>query len=263
MTSASPPLPAPDGSRAPARLSRLEFGLLLAVALLVAAAMALPPLTQASAYHHFADARPLLGLPNALDVMSNVGFLALGVHGLWMVLSGRLVTCSASLKAGVIVTFIGFIATACGSSYYHLAPDDARLVVDRMGMVVAFAGVLGIAAAQRVSNRAGAALLVAMLVLGPCSVLAWAALGTLTPYAVFQFGGIALLLASLAAPARGPGPRWSWLVTAYAVAKLLESGDALVFELTGHVVSGHTLKHLAAALPVLAVTTALSVRRRQ
>lgn len=245
---------------ATAGLSTLELRLLLATVGLGLCALMLPPLAQDPAYHRFADARTLLGVPNALDVMSNLGFLVAGLYGLHEVWSERLHLFSAALKAGVVVTFLGFVATAIGSAAYHLAPADAGLVADRLGMVVAFAGVLGMAAAQRVSSRAGLALLGTALVLGPCAVIAWSMLGTLTPYAVMQFGGIALLLGLLTAPAIGPGPNWRWLVAAYLAAKVFEGADAFVWDLTGHVVSGHTLKHLVAALPVLAVTMALEFK---
>ncbi len=247
----------PSFVAARADLPTLELRLLLAVAALCLSAVLLPALTQNPAYHHFADARTLLGVPNALDVLSNLGFLVAGLYGLHQVASGRLCLFSAAMKAGVVVTFFGFVATAIGSTAYHLAPADAGLVADRLGMVVAFAGVLGMAAAQRVSARAGFALLGTALLLGPCAVIAWSILGTLTPYAVMQFGGIALLLGLLSAPALGPGPRWRWLVAAYLAAKVFEGADAFVWNLTSHVVSGHTLKHLVAALPVLAVTMAL------
>jgi hypothetical protein len=50
------------------------------------------------------------------------------------------------------------------------------------------------------------------------------------------------------------------VILAYAAAKLLEMNDHAIFDLTGQLVSGHTLKHLVAtlaALPVLASVRAL------
>jgi hypothetical protein len=47
------------------------------------------------------------------------------------------------------------------------------------------------------------------------------------------------------------------VIVFYVLAKLFELGDATVFELTGHLVSGHTLKHLAAALAAWPVIRAL------
>lgn len=241
-------------------LTRQERLLALGVSALCAAALVLPSVAQPQDYHHFADARTLWGVPRALDALSNIGFLGLELYGLLLLLSGHLEFFSAALKAAAAVFFTGFITTAVGSTYYHLAPDDPGLVVDRLGMVVAFAGVLGMAAAHRVSERAGYVLTALALVLGPTSVLWWAHSGSLTAYACLQFGGIALACAMMLSEPRGPGPNWTLLLAAYALAKVCESADALIFALTAEVVSGHTLKHLLAALPVLGVTSAL--RRR-
>jgi len=58
------------------------------------------------------------------------------------------------MRTSGLVFFVGFVLTAIGSAWYHLDPDDRGLAWDRMGMVVAFAGVLGLVAAHRVSVRA-------------------------------------------------------------------------------------------------------------
>ncbi len=62
------------------------------------------------------------------------------------------------------------VVTAAVSAAYHLQPGDAGLVWDRGGMVLAFAGLLGLAAMVH-SARAGMALATAVLVLGlfPCT----------------------------------------------------------------------------------------------
>jgi len=46
------------------------------------------------------------------------------------------------------------------------------------------------------------------------------------------------------------GNRYWWLILAYIIAKLLEHFDEAIFEVLS-VVSGHTLKHLLAALGML------------
>ncbi len=238
-------------------LSRSEFRLLLGVLLMVAIAALAPSMAQPQAYHHFADARTMWGVHRAMDSLSNIGFLALGVYGLVLSLQGRLEFFCASMKGSVTTFFVGMVATAVGSTYYHLAPDDAGLVVDRLGMVIVFAGVLGMAGAHRISDRAGWAMLVLGLVAGPGSLAWWLHSGSITPYGVVQFGGIALACAAMAAPARGVGPHWAGLLLTYTLAKLFEQYDIAIFDLTHHMVSGHTLKHFAAALPVLAVTRGL------
>jgi hypothetical protein len=56
-------------------------------ALAAAAAWLLPPIAQDPAYHRLADSRPWLGIPNALNVVSNAAFLLVGALGLAFVMS--------------------------------------------------------------------------------------------------------------------------------------------------------------------------------
>ena len=72
--------------------------------------------------------------------------------------------------------------------------------------------------------------------------------GNVLPWAVLQFGGMALVLwlALLRPREDALDIRWSWVILAYAVAKLLEANDSSVYQCTGQLVSGHTLKHVVA-----------------
>jgi len=230
------------------------IGALLALLLVACLAPALP----AAAWHtaHFADTRAWLGLSNAGDVLSNLPFLAMGVWGLV-----RLHDCrDAPVGAGWF--FAGLILTCLGSGFYHLYPDESRLVADRLGMAVAFAGFLGIAVGERVSVRAGQAVVVLMTAAG--LLAAWMAQENLTPWTVVQFGGMALAVGlALTQPRSGAlGIRLGGVIFFYALAKFFELSDAILFEATGHIVSGHTLKHLAAALAAWPVIQALAPRRQ-
>jgi hypothetical protein len=48
----------------------------------LAALPLLPPIPQDQDYHHFADTRVLLGIPNVWNVISNLPFIAAGAVGL-------------------------------------------------------------------------------------------------------------------------------------------------------------------------------------
>jgi hypothetical protein len=249
-------------SRLPfAALQLREKYLIAAVFALGLAALFAPTLPAAAwPIPHYVDSRIWLGLPNAGDVLSNLAFLVLGVWGL-----ARLHTRNDA-PVGAHCFFVGLILTCIGSSFYHLDPDlPQRLVADRLGMAVAFAGFLGIAAGERVSVRAGRATVMLVTVAG--LLAAWVARENLTPWVVVQFGGMALAVGLASArPLPGvPGVPLGGVLFFYAAAKLLELGDATIFEATGHMVSGHTLKHLSAALAALPVIRALgsTARARQ
>ncbi|MCL2714132.1 MAG: hypothetical protein FWD68_05980, partial [Alphaproteobacteria bacterium] len=154
--------------------------------------------------------------------------------------------------------FAGMIATCAGSSVYHLSPEgQPGLALDRAGMAVAFAGFLGMAASTRISPRAGRSLTLAM---APAALLAAViATSNLTPWTMVQFGGI-LLAAALALTPPLPGARipLAAVLAFYLLAKLFELSDAQIFAATGHIVSGHTIKHLAAAAAAWPVIRAMT-----
>src|SRR5262249_49081440 len=83
----------PGGSGGPvraammSRAARIRLLWVLAVAT-VSALWWVPPIPQSLAYHDFADRRSLLGLPNALNVLSNLPFLLVGAAGLTFILRG-------------------------------------------------------------------------------------------------------------------------------------------------------------------------------
>ncbi|MBI2745473.1 MAG: hypothetical protein HYX45_07790 [Burkholderiales bacterium] len=240
-------------------ISRAEAGLLFAVLALSLLAAVAPPLAQAPHFHDFADQRAWLGLPCALDVLSNLPFALFGLRGLHVLRRVPATALPAAQRQLATLFFAGLILTALCSAWYHGAPDDAGLVVDRLGMTVAFAGLLGLGVATHLGARAAGCLAAVVLLGGPLSVGVWAASGNLLPWALLQGGGMVLLLV-LAMMKPLPGAlvvRWGAVIAIYVVAKALEQYDAAVFEWTGQFVSGHSLKHLVAAFAAMPVIKAL------
>jgi hypothetical protein len=181
-------------------LTRSETGLVVALILAIALACLGPAVAQYPDYHAFADQRTLWGLPFAMDVLSNLPFALLGAWGLLRLRSVptplarrtgfvALVPCDAQRPLAQLF-FGGLLLTALCSSYYHLQPDDVGLAIDRMGMLAAFAGLMGLAAADRISAWAGQWTAGAVLALGPVAVGAWAITGNLLPWSILQGGRI-------------------------------------------------------------------------
>ncbi len=242
------------------RVALYEFALLLVVLALLLLALLGPALAPPPDYHQFADQRSWLGMPHAWDVLSNLPFALWGLAGLAVLMRLPQSTAQASPTAQrwlATLFFGGLVLTAAASSYYHWQPDEPGLALDRLGMVLAFAGLLGLAVADRVSDRAGGALAAAVLVFGPLSIAAVLQQDNFLPWVVLQAGSLLLLvaLASLP-PLRGVlGLRLGTVIALYALAKALELGDHAVFAFSDGFVSGHSLKHVVASLaawPVLA-----------
>ena len=261
-SSSSSLFPQPLRRFAPPQLSRAEAGL-IALGLLLAALACLGPVLPASAHQHdFADQRTLWGIPCALDVLSNLPFAAAGAWGLLALHRLERGVLDAVSRACAQLFFAGLVFTAAGSALYHVHPQDGGLLWDRLGMVLPFAGLLGLAVTGRVSTRAGKTATVGWLLAGPAAVLWWMHAGNLLPWAVVQLGGLLIVLLLALLPRRaGTLPVHLGAVAAlYAVAKLFEAADHAIFDATAQWVSGHSLKHLwaaAAAWPVLAAVQAL------
>jgi hypothetical protein len=211
--------------------------------------------------NHFVDTRMWLGIPNAGDVLSNLSFAIFGVWGLIKLRKIHAPSQRFLNRENFVLTlfFVGLIFTTIGSALYHLAPSDASLLWDRAGMAFAFAGMLGVAASERVSTRSGIWLGLVALLAGAFSLLTWSHTTDVLPWMTLQFGGMALILilAITRAIPNSLGVSLVWVVVFYGAAKVLEGLDTAVFEATGHLVSGHTLKHLVASLAALPIIRAL------
>jgi hypothetical protein len=226
------------------------------------AAFVVPPIAQPLSYHDFADRRAIFGVPRFFDVASNIAFLAAGVLGLAIVVVRRAAFASPAGRWPYVAFFAGLVLTSIGSAYYHLAPDNARLVWDRLPITTTLAGLLLSQVGDRISVRAANALLLPAIVVGAATVWYWQATDNLVPYGIAQgYAAIATFAIALAFPSRYTrGSDLYWAFACFVVAKVCETYDEAIYRLL-HVVSGHTLKHLAAAAAGFVVCAMLARRR--
>jgi len=217
-------------------------------------------------YNEFADQSAALGIPHAADVLSNAGFALVAVWG-WLTLWPR--RGSARLRAGwpgYRLFLIGLFLTAFGSGYYHLAPDNIRLIWDRLPIALACAGLLaGVRGDSKPGSRTG----IEAIALACCAVasVAWwvytdlGGADDLRPYLLLQ--GLPLVLVPLwQAIYRAPRAEriaFALAMALYVLAKLAEVRDHEIAAALG-VVSGHTLKHLLATAATAAVVWGLTRR---
>lgn len=232
---------------------------LLALAAPWIAALLLPALGQWQSYHDFADQRPQFGVPHAFNVLSNLPFLLVGALGLAHVRrvpDRHVVLCYGLFFAGVGLT-------AFGSAFYHLDPRDATLVWDRLPIALGFAGLVAATLSDRRPRRATPFAL-AFAAVATATVLAWAWRDDLVPYLAMQASFMAAALyATARVPSRYPHARWLYGAAAlYGLALVCEQLDRAVHVWSAGALSGHTLKHLVAALALFVVYAMLRKRRR-
>ena len=209
-----------------------------------------PPIHQDQAYHLFADERSLAGMRNFLNVASNIPFLFVGIAGLvWLFRDEKVSLLDKRERWAYVVFAIGVALTCFGSGYYHDRPSDARLVWDRLPMTIAFMSFFSATISERLSLKAGTTLLIPLLVVGAASVFYWDVTGDLRPYVAVQFYPLVAipLMALMFAPRYTRGSDIAWVIGFYGLAKLLEMFDSQI--LAGlRFISGHSLKHLSAAV---------------
>ncbi len=192
--------------------------------------------------------------------MSNLAFLIVGALGLRLFRTHD----AGGAARSWLVFFIGAVAIAAGSAYYHWAPDDATLAWDRLPITIVFMALFSALMSEHLRPDLERVLLPVALVVGIASVAWWRYADDLRIYAWVQFAPLAIVAFLLIAyPARYTHRRYlAYGLLAYAFAKIAELGDAMIFELTAKTISGHTVKHLLAALSLFAVYLMLSRRRR-
>ena len=213
-------------------------------------------LSQPATYHNFADQRSVLGLPNFWNVASNLPFALIGIWGMVFLFPGTGEQHQAFIDSRerwpYLVLFIGVFLTAFGSAWYHLAPSNTTLVWDRLPMAITFAGFIAAVVAERISVSAGVKLLPFLTLFSVGTVAQWYygelhGRSDLRWYAALQIYAVLVLLVAPLLEARY-SRNLDFLIVfgLYALAKICETFDKRIYWF-GQVISGHTLKHLAAA----------------
>jgi hypothetical protein len=209
----------------------------------------LKPIPQDENYHHFANDNIILSINNFWNVISNIGFVLVGILGIIFIKNGK-------INNPIIWTlFTGVVLTGFGSAYYHYNPNNNTLVWDRLPMTIVFTSFFALIYGCCFCTKMGFKIWLVSLAAGIYSVFYWQYTehefrGDLRLYAIVQFLPILLIAIIVATNFK----KHTFLlkpifmiVLWYVIAKLLEHFDVYLFANT-NIFSGHPLKHLAAAV---------------
>ena len=174
------------------------------------------PIAQDPEYHLFADRRTILSIPNFWNILSNLPFLLAGVMGLYGIFRWNRARLIADLRVAYILFFVGISLVAVGSAYYHWTPSNGSLFWDRLPMTIAFMAIFSVVIGEFLSVQLARLALWPLIVIGLFAVIYW----------------------------------HMTLLCAYALAKAFEHYDEAIYHLPLFL-SGHSFKHLAAAVGVL------------
>ena len=183
-------------------------------------------------YHNFADQRSFLGIPNTMDVISNIAILIPAIYLLQ-------VRKKKSTMSNLLILHLVLLSVA--SSYYHWNPSDDTILWDILMIATTSMFVV-----IMMSDTDYGFLLYGLSIL---SILYWKSSGDLRLYILILIG---VLLYIVIKYCKNSGLR-NYLVIfviANILLRLAEHNDHLIYEFTGNRISGHTLKHIFAGLVI-------------
>lgn len=223
--------------------------LVLSTLILVAivAVFFVEPIPQDQEYHNFADKRTCFFVPNFWNVLSNLPFVILGIIGFFKIQKNLK---NYELKSNYFWFYIGIFLTGFGSAYYHYNPNDSTLIWDRLPMTISFMSFFSLIIGEFINLSIGRKLLYPFLMIGFASINYWVIQNDLRFYILIQFLPIFLIpIIVVMSKHNALFKKYFYgIILVYFIAKILENKDYLVFEFTKLTISGHTLKHIAAAI---------------
>lgn len=213
-----------------------------------------PLYPQPEHYHHFSGDKRLFGIPNFMNVSSNIFYIIAGIWGIYKIQGYRLVL--PTLRWSCF--FLALILVGIGSSYYHLTPTTTTLFWDRLPMCLGFAFLSANFLAERYPAFADRNILLLFLGFSLYSVLHWhlgemIELGDLRLYGITQFATIALIAAILIFHPQPPQlDRCYWILfIGYGAAKVCEMLDPAIFSLSQGILGGHVIKHIVSGIALI------------
>lgn len=243
---------------------------LIAVCLVAVIATALAPrFGQDPAYHQFADQNSLFAIPNALNVLTNLLFACIGGAGLYRLLWQKSLLVEPEIYPVYLSFFGSLILIGIGSGYYHWSPDNLSLSWDRVPISMAFMSFFTILLAERISISLASKLFPLLVLAGIASIAYWhfselAGRGDLRPYALVQFLPVILtpvFLLTYESRYTRNADIW-WFLAWFLFSRVCELLDQQLYDWLV-VVSGHSLKHIAASIGCLIFLRHLRFRKSQ
>ncbi|WP_422996211.1 hypothetical protein [Undibacterium sp. Di24W] len=210
------------------------------------------PIAQLSDYHAFADQTILGVIPHAIDVLSNLAFVGVGLFGLSIALSNFPLADRSMSYWAYWSFFVWILVTSLGSAFYHWAPDDQRLFWDRLPIALACASLLAAVRADLVPGMSRRTALLELSIFLGCAIFSvgwWQQTADLRWYLLLQISTLCLIPIwqfVYAAPMR-QRRLFGGAIMLYVLAKICECLDHTILLHLG-LISGHSLKHILAAL---------------
>ncbi|KAL4194654.1 hypothetical protein AMTRI_Chr05g60540 [Amborella trichopoda] len=225
--------------------------------------LATPRIPHFPKHHLFADMRNFFGVPNTLNVITNFPFLVVGVLGLVLCLHGNyLCICLRGEVWGWALFYAGIASTAFGSAYYHLKPEDSRVIWDRLPIMIALTSLLSSFIIERIDERIGFTCLLPLLTIDLASILYVQMFDDLRLCMMYHLiPCVAIPAMAFVFPPKYTHSRyWFWAAGFYLLAKFEAAADRKIYSANRYIISGHSLEHLCLVMVPIFLTVMLLSR---
>ncbi|KAH7572453.1 hypothetical protein JRO89_XS04G0258700 [Xanthoceras sorbifolium] len=217
-----------------------------------------------SPHHHlFADMRNFFGVPNTLNVITIFPFLIVGVMGFVICLQGSFFNISFRGEVwGWALFYAGIAAVAFGSAYYHLKPDDDRVMWDTLPTMIAFSSLFSCFLVERVGMRIGLSCLIALVSVAFLSMNYARTFNDFRLCMTFQLIPCIVIpgLTLLFTPKYTHSRYWLYAAGVHLVAKFEAVADRKIYRANHYIISGHSLEHLCSVMVPILLTVMLLYR---
>ena len=201
-------------------------------------------ITLPKGYHNFADKRRLVGLPNAMNVLSNL-FIIIPVIYLLKHKTEN------NTNNNLLIIHITLLSLA--SAYYHYNPTDKSIFWDILMIATLSIIVLNIINEYKYGSL--------FYILGILSVVYWKQTGDIRLYLLILIGVPIIFFLKYydneEEDYKGIKKNLYIILFFTVLYRFVEYYDHQIYNLTNNMVSGHTLKHIFAGLSILYIVILL------
>lgn len=190
-------------------------------------------------YHNFSDKRKFLGIPNAMNVLSNIAILIPALYLLKK--QGNINYENLLSEKNLLIIHIVLLAIASG--YYHCSPSDNTIFWDILMITTLSIIVLNIINDHKYGKF--------LYLLGILSVIYWKYSGDIRIYLIILIGVPIYFFLKYYNNENSNIKRNLYITLFFTILyRLVEFYDHQIYKIMDNKISGHTLKHIFAGLSI-------------
>ena len=182
-------------------------------------------------YHNFADKRSFIGIPNIINIISNIAIL---IPAIYLFLQDR-------KKDESKILIFHVILLSLSSMYYHYNPSDKTLFYDIL--MIATTSMIVLILISDTDHK------LLLYIYGIISILYWKYTGDLRLYLLILIGVPIYIIYKYIK--NDKLRKYIYIITIINILlRISEHNDNLIYKLSNNKISGHSLKHILGGIGI-------------